>query len=352
MGITQDKVEKIRHFSKRADKLEEEYVREPLNAAVILAYNRRLDNTLEDLKEHVQRQEEALQELRTKRSIDLQSSDTEPRARLAQIRRAKKAYDSLLQTEPELPAPESPLPALIALRETVKHLQETKASISAIAEAVAVDRQRLKAEEVNLRDNQLIASGLEARIEKLQNERSQKEEKTPAQLARELIRTQRRENEKLDQEAEKLKASIYEFIDEHLASMLAAEDVGGPVVGDAVDVPDATLEAGYTHHGKPKKPKTTTTEDEDPRQQRIDTLVRRQRGREGAQDEGPTNKREAAALEMHRLLDSLLEAGSSYIDLPRDSAASRFLVKAKIAQFHHRDARRLRLIDFGRSIDD
>lgn len=286
------------------------------------------------------------------RSIDLLGSSTEPRARLAQIRRAKKAYDSLLQTEPELPAPESPLPALIALREASKVLQETKLSISATSKSLSTDRQRLKTEEVNLRDNQMISSGLEERIEKLQNERSQKEKKTPAQLARELIKTQHRENEKLDLEAEKLRASIYEFIDKHLASMLAAEDLGGPVVGDAVDVPDATLEAGYTHHGKPKKPKTTATEDEDPRQQRIDTLVRRQQGREAAQNGGPTNRREEAATDMHTLIDSLLEAGSSYIDLPKDSAASRFLVKAKIAQFHPRDARRLRLIDFGRSIDD
>ncbi|GAD93607.1 conserved hypothetical protein [Paecilomyces variotii No. 5] len=352
MGVTQDKVEKIQRFSRRADKLEEEYASEPLNAAVIGAYNRRLDNTLEDLQEHVKRQEETLQKLRNERSIDLQSSVTEPRARLAQIRRAKKAYDSLLQTEPELPAPESPLPALIALRETLKHLQETKVSILAMAETVTADRQRLKAEEVNLRDNQLIANGLEERIEKLQDEHSQKEKKTPAQLARELIKSQQRENEKLEQEAENLKASIYEFIDEHLASMLAAEDLGGPVVGDVVDVPDTTLEAGYTHHGKPKKPKTTATDDEDPRQQRIDTLVRRQHGREGTQNGGPTNKREAAASEMRGLMDSLLEAGSSYIDLPKDSAASRFLVRAKIAQFHPRDARRLRLIDFGRSIDD
>ena len=56
-------------------------------------------------------------------------------------------------------------------------------------------------------------------------------------------------------------------------------------------------------------------------------------------------------MEMHSLLDDLLEAGTSYIDLPRDSAASRFLVRSKVAQFHPRDARRLRLVDFGRSLD-
>jgi hypothetical protein len=43
---------------------------------------------------------------------------------------------------------------------------------------------------------------------------------------------------------------------------------------------------------------------------------------------------------------------SPYVDLQRDSAAARFLVRAKVAQFHPRDAGRIRLIDFGRQLDD
>lgn len=63
MGVTQDKVEKIRRFSERADKIEKEYQKDPLNASDINSYNRKLDNTLRDLQEHVKRQEEALRKV-------------------------------------------------------------------------------------------------------------------------------------------------------------------------------------------------------------------------------------------------------------------------------------------------
>lgn len=229
-------------------------------------------------------------------------------------------------------------------------IEESKASIASLQESLTINRQRLKAEEDDLRDAKLITQGLEDRIQRLQDERAQKATKDPSQLATELIEAERRKNAELDRATAQLKRALDRFIDEHLASMLAAEDLGGPIVGDAMEISDATLEAGYTHYGKPKKPKSSTQEDgDDPTQQRIDQFIRRERDGNAA---APANKREAAAAEMHALLDSLLESGSSYIDLPRESASSRFLVRAKLAQLHPRDARRIRLIDFGRTLED
>lgn len=225
-------------------------------------------------------------------------------------------------------------------------------SVSMTAEKLSANRQRLKAEEANLHDAQAIKRGLEERITKIRSDKSKKQKKTPSQLAQELVEQKRQKNEELDEDAEDMKVSLHKFVDKQLAAMLAAEDLGGPTVGDAIEIPDTTLEAGYTSHGKPKKPKASNTTDQNDGQQRIDELVRRRTRREDDQQANPTNKREAAAAEMHALLDSLVETGASYINLPRDSAASRFLVRAKIAQFHPRDARRLRLIDFGRSLND
>jgi hypothetical protein len=275
-------------------------------------------------------------------------------ARLKQSNRAKNAYRALLQAEPELPAPDSPLTSLIALRETSRVLDESKAIIKSLQESLASDRQRLRLEEDNLRDANLITEGLEMRIERLQTENSEKAEKGPVQLAKEMIYSERKKNKALDRDAAQVKLALDRFINEHLAAMLAAEDLGGPIVGDSMTVSDLTLEAGYTSHGKPKKPKATV-EDEDggPSQQRIDVLLRRRR--DGANESdvtSPTNRREAAAAAIHSLLNDLLVAGPSYIDLLRESAVSRFLVRAKIAQLHPRDARRIRLIDFGRTIDD
>lgn len=218
-------------------------------------------------------------------------------------------------------------------------------------EKLSANRQRLKTEEANLHDAQAIRKGLEERIAKIRSEKSRKKEKSPPQLAEELIEQKRAKNKNLDKDADGLRASLHDFVDDQLAAMLAAEGLGGPTVGDALEIPDATLEAGYTNHGKPKKPKASNT-DQDGGQQRIDQLMRRQSGRENDQQSSPSNRREAAAAEMHTLLDSLIDADNSYIDLPRESATSRFLVRAKVAQFHPRDARRLRLVDFGRSLSD
>lgn len=215
---------------------------------------------------------------------------------------------------------------------------------------ISANRQRLKEEEANLQDAKAIRRGLEERIAKIEDEKSRKEEKSPSQLAREFIAAKRSENAGLSRDAEHLKTALHRFVDDTLAAMLAAEGLGGPTVGDAVDVPDVTLEAGYTSHGKPKKPKGSNMNQEDG-QQRLDGFIRRDSTHANASNPS-NNRREAAAEEMHGLLDALLEAGTSYIDLSRDSASSRFLVRAKVAQFHPRDARRLRLIDFGRSLDN
>jgi len=235
------------------------------------------------------------------------------------------------------------LPSLLAIEETTRLIQENKVSVTLTAEELSANRERLRVEDANLRDSQSIASGLRERIQKIRNANARKEEQTPAQIAREHVAQQKKKNKELDRTSASLKVSLDKFIDDTLAPMLAAEDLGGPTVGDEFEVSDATLKAGYTAHGKPKKQKEPV-EAEDGSQQRIDQFMQRNTV------EAPANKRQAAAKEMHALLDAMLEAESSYIDLGRDSASSRFLVRAKVAQFHPRDARRLRLIDFGRSL--
>ena len=53
------------------------------------------------------------------------------------------------------------------------------------------------------------------------------------------------------------------------------------------------------------------------------------------------------------LLNIAVEEGTlAYVTMQRDAAAARFLVRAKVAQFHPKDAQRLRLIDFGQEIDE
>ncbi|OAX79655.1 hypothetical protein ACJ72_06023 [Emergomyces africanus] len=358
MALQQDTVDRILQFEENNRKLEEERAHHAIDH---VAYSQQLDHALKQLQEQVRQQEYALQELRRATTNSLPHPPLEPRERLAQIRRATKAYKVLSQADPDLPPLDSPLPILIALRETSRQILDLKSSIFAAAQDLSAHRERLNVEQAAVRDARLISTGLDERIRDLKSTRPEEREKTPAQLAKELMQQHRRRKGELQKRAAALKVALRRFIDEHLASMLAAEDLGGPVVGDQIEVPDATLAVGYTAHGKEKK--TTTGAGvqvgNHSRQQRIDELVyRRSSGAVAADGDGSragiASKRETAGEQIHALLDSLFEAAgtSSYVELEQDTAASRFLVKAKIAQFHPRDARRLRLIDFARDLVD
>lgn len=172
-----------------------------------------------------------------------------------------------------------------------------------------------------------------------------------------MIREQQKRKANLEKETKRLVRAFNKFIDEELAGMLAAEELGGPVVGDLRVVDDETLEAGFNRQGKAKRPKATAQIHDAKRQRRIDDIWGRQPGDEDTET-GERSEREAAGTEMRTLTEELLNAAAgddtsgAYVDLQRDSAAARFLVRSKVAQFHPRDARRLRLIDFARELDD
>lgn len=271
------------------------------------------------------------------------------------MRRASAAYRSVLSKEPVLPEPGSPLNGLLALRETSRLIQDLKSSISAMAEDLIANRERLNNEEANLRDAQMIMVELRKRVENLRIQREQDagKKKSSRQFAKELVQKERSRAIELDQETAKFRDALKWFIDAHLASMVAAEDLGGPVVGDQPDISDTTLEAGYTAHGKERKPKGNEETTTDKSQQRIDAFLHRRADGDEDRISTSNNKREAAAIGLYALINKLLEtAPSSYIELEKESAASRYLVKAKIAQFHPRDSGKIRLINFAREITD
>lgn len=143
------------------------------------------------------------------------------------------------------------------------------------------------------------------------------------------------------------------FIEEHLGAMLAAEELGGPVVGDLLHIDDEVLKAGFNSQGKPKKQVTAieTTISRQERKNRIDEIW----GASSDVDERRTEK-DAAGAAFRSLSEELLNAAAGdaddsssldgYVEIKQDSAAARFLVRAKVAQFHPNDARKLRLVDF------
>jgi len=268
---------------------------------------------------------------------------------LRQLRALKSAYETVTPKEPYLPPADSLIPALLALRTTGKCITESQACITTTTSDLQKLQKRLETEQANLRDAQLIQNGLESRISTLEQNIEARTQKTPSQIAKEMVKEMKTKTKHYDTEMIRLIRAFNAFIDEHLAGMLAAEELGGPIVGGIMDVDEEMLEAGFSTQGKARKPKANVNQDK--RQRRIDEIWGQK-----ADDEEPWNEQEAAGAEMRtlteELLNSLVEGPGTYVELKRESAAARFLVRAKVAQFHPKDATRLRLIDFGGEIED
>ncbi|KAF1946577.1 hypothetical protein EJ02DRAFT_366601 [Clathrospora elynae] len=319
----------------------------------------RLAQTVKELQVRVQEQQAALEKLRSQSGVDLEAAayaSQDPRQKLQQLIAVKDTYKRLKPTATFLPTQGSVLPALLAARTLQQNVQGTKEAIDSTQAQLTKKEATLRREEANLHDANLLTQAMKNRIERLSAQHEDRSQKTPAQLARELIAAKRAQKGNCDTEMHRLGEAMNNFINDYLSSMLAAEELGGPVVGDMLDVEDDTLAAGFTRKGRAKSTKKPVSDKT--RQRRIDHIWGPKAVAVEDEEEEPSTEAEAADAEMRQLIGDLFAtligpgAGKAYFQLVRDSAATRFLVRAKIAQFHPRDARKLRLIDFGRELDD
>ncbi|PKS10571.1 hypothetical protein jhhlp_002325 [Lomentospora prolificans] len=333
-------------------------------------YKRNLDFTLKELQKQVREHEEELEKVRlqtgkAKRRIApliansqcQLRAETSPCPETIQFPAAaatvmKQAFEDLAQSEPFLPFPDSVLPALLALRKTHQTILESRAYLESQQTTLADAKRQLDKSRAELDDQEALSAALKERIESLKKEQESEMEVTPEDVARERLNKLREERKHYDKETARLFKAYKKFVEDRLAPLLAAEELGGPVVSDMMDVDESDLAGGFDARGRPKKAK----QNEDKRQRRLDDLWG---GGEQANRED-LDETLAAGAEMKKLTEDLLNqlidakgnTAASYVTIEKESAAARFLVRAKAAQFHPKDATRLRLIDFGREIDD
>ncbi|KAF3047394.1 hypothetical protein E8E12_002715 [Didymella heteroderae] len=353
MALQPDEViDKIRAYSKDANGLRDDLME--LDATDTEA---RLAQTVKELRARVAEQQFALETLRAQSSVTLESAayaSSDSREKLRQLFVVKDAYKSLTPIASFLPQQGSVLPALLAARTLQQNTEGTKAAIASTQGEITKTNTILRREEANLNDAQLLAQAMENRTERLRVQQEDRSQKTPAQLAQELIAAKRAQKDSYDAATQTLGEAMNDFINDYLAAMIAAEELGGPVVGDMLNVEDNTLAAGFTKQGKAKSTKKPVSDKV--RQRRIDHIWGNKSSIED--EEEPPTEAEAADAEMRQLIENLFAlligpgGGKAYYQLDRDSAATRFLVRAKIAQFHPKDAKKLRLIEFGRELDD
>ena len=279
----------------------------------------------------------------------------DPRLRLAQLNRLRAAYESLTQAEPHLPDAGSPLPALLAVRNVQQLNIEIKDSVQPTYQSLKKLRENLAQERADLSDAAILRDALQNRLSRLETQAAENVEQPPDELANTLIAAEQEKNKFYMQERKRLLRALKKFVEQTLAPMLAAEELGGPVAGSAADITEDALVAGFTAKGRAKKPQKTA--DDESRQMRIDQIWGQDDLEESEFEDSPRTESEAAAREMRdlmgELLNNVVEHGAHvYLQLERDSAAARFLVRAKVAMLHPKDARKIRLLDFGRELDD
>lgn len=212
-----------------------------------------------------------------------------------------------------------------------------------------------------------MSAALEARVEKLRLEYEGQAQKSPEDMVRELMHEQQQRKIFYRKELRKLVRAFNRFVEEYLAGMLAVEELGGPVVGDMIDVDDAVLSAGFSHEGRAKKPKTVASQasqgDVTKRKQRIEEIWGPKGNDNDSEEEDEDtierSEKGAACADFRTLTEDLLNAAAGegrdedgYVRLGRETASMRFLVRAKVAQFDPEDARRLKLVDLGEQMGD
>ncbi|KAL2257493.1 hypothetical protein VTK26DRAFT_98 [Humicola hyalothermophila] len=320
-------------------------------------YEAQLDRTIQELQAMKRQLQDAVNELRT--SISAENASGAAFSTKDSWEIMTRGYQGMAEAEPLLPSPGSVLPALLAMRSAHQTIVESNSHAESQATTLEKVERQIEAERVNLREQQALQVALRNRLESLRNGQETARKKTKEQIAKEYMAELRQQKAQWDKQTSDLLKQLDWFIEEHLGPMLAAEELGGPVVGDLMEIDPDDLSAGFSAYGKLKKAKDQP--DQDRRQRRIDDIW-------GPQDQqGQPNKRKrerdeasAAAAEMRdlteQLMNKLMEAGgdnsAAYVKIPKESAAARFLVRSKVAVFHPKDAQRLRLVDFGRDLVD
>ncbi|CAN8099237.1 unnamed protein product [Discula destructiva] len=326
-----------------------------LHATYLDRSRKELQKKIEQLKRALTKENEKLVQTQQRRGGS--SNGIPAISTKRQLDAVAEAYREVASSEPVLPFPDSVAPALVALRTTNATINESRKFLASQKASLDEAQDRLDAEKASLADQKALTAALENRIQSLRDGIETRNAISPGQAAREKISDLGQQIKDTDADTSKLHDTLRKFINTSLAAMLAAEGIGGPVAGDMMDVDSDTLEAGFTATGKRRKPKTDAVPDR--KQRRIDDMFGGG-GRAAGEDELEPDKRAAArddmqelvAELMHKLMASGGASTDAYINIPEESASVRFLTRVQVAEFHPRDSKRIRLVDFGREIGD
>ena len=278
--------------------------------------------------------------------------------RLQQMKIISAAYSTLSGAEPWLPPSNSCLPALLALHDIQKVISETQDTIASICTQLKTVRGVLVQEAKGLAESELLRTKFETRLKSVRQDAAQRAWQTPDEVAQVVLATERKQAQHYKREHKSVTATLSRFVDSQLAPLIAAEELGGPVAGTAIDISEDVLAAGYTVKGKQNKAQKKLSNDS--RQRRInqmfnsaDTVAEDVDNEDEEHDTELSKAKNATQDLLHQLIEMSIDHDNSrYIALEKENAASRFLVRAKVAVLHPKDAKKLKLVDFAKTFHD
>lgn len=229
--------------------------------------------------------------------------------------------------------------------------------ILATKERTTEARTQIHQEKEDLHDSQLIFNALTQRAEKLQSEQASTTQVSSAELVKGMILHEQTMKRQYVKDLRTLVKAFNKFVEGHLAGMLAVEELGGPMVGDMMEVDEEVLIAGFNQQGKSRKSRKDSAGNEIERKRRIGEIWGPPDEDDGT-EAGQRSEKEAAGAAFRALTEDLLNAAAGdedsdpYVDIRQETAIVRFLVRAKVARFHPQNERKLRLVDFTGELED
>ncbi|KAA8912331.1 hypothetical protein FN846DRAFT_933602 [Sphaerosporella brunnea] len=241
------------------------------------------------------------------------------------------------------PPPASPLNKIIAYRYVLS-------AITAYAELIPISRREvedmqkeLAAAKATLNEQEALKAVLEKRVAELKN---------PEAIlvgADDSVVGMKMRSKRLRTKTGRTIKALHTFFERHLVTALAMEELGGPIVGlgrEAVDGKKLLRKA---------KGQMTIEEAFRAGRKKERERERERRARNDEEEEEEDEEEDEVVGELESLLEDLMEKSleaDPYVALKRESAVARFLVRAKVAEFHPRDAKRLKLLNFAGTFED
>ena len=283
---------------------------------------------------------------------DLETDDVN--VRISQLQILTSGYRKLAETSPDLPSVDSRLPSLISGRVVEQIISGTREGIQATLKSLREARRDLQNELNSLTDSETLNKIFKRRVGELEIAASQTNRDDSHTMAVRLMDSEKLQTRTYQQDREVLNTALDEFITDRLSPLLAAEELGGPVTGSVLNVTDDMLAAGFTDRGKVNKGRKA---DDDHRQRRIDEMFGNLAVRAGDDQDDLAAEAAIAAQAMKDLLEKLIQlsidrGSGRFLELDKEDAASRYLVRSKVAVLDPRDGRKIRLVDFGKPLED